>query len=49
MTLARSGLRRGPWLSGLMVAVAGAVWMIGRVVADVMTMAVDFLQAAGGV
>lgn len=27
-----SGNRRGPWLGGLIVAVVGAVWLIGQVI-----------------
>ncbi len=30
--------RRGPWLSGLIVALSGAVWMIGQVVGGVVSM-----------
>ena len=27
--------RRGPWLSGLIIALLGAVWLIGRVLGGV--------------
>lgn len=35
--------RRGPWLSGLIAAVIGAVWMIGQVVGGLGSMAADDL------
>jgi hypothetical protein len=30
--------RRGPWLSGLIVALLGAVWMIGQVLGGVVSL-----------
>ena len=37
--------RRGPWLSGLIVALLGAVWMTGQVIGGVIAMARDVLHA----
>jgi hypothetical protein len=39
--------RRWPWLSGLIVALIGAVWMIGQVVGGLGAMAGQLLPAAG--
>jgi hypothetical protein len=39
--------RRGPWLSGLIVALIGAVWMIGQVIAGgVVSMAGEVIDDA---
>ena len=40
--------RRGPWLSGLIVAVIGAVWMIGLVVGGLGSMAAGVARLSGG-
>lgn len=37
--------RRGPWLSGLAVAVIGAVWMAGQVIGGVIGMVTGILHA----
>lgn len=37
--------RRGPWLSGLIVAVVGAVWFIGQVMGGLVTMVTDAIPA----
>jgi hypothetical protein len=37
--------RRGPWLSGLIFALIGAVWMIGQVVGGVVSLITDALSA----
>lgn len=37
--------RRGPWLSGLMVALLGAVWMVGQVVGGVIGVVTGILHA----
>ena len=36
--------RRGPWLSGLIAAGIGAVWMIGQVIGGVVSMVTDTLS-----
>ena len=36
--------RRGPWLSGLIAALIGAVWMIGQVIGGVVSMIADTLS-----
>ena len=36
--------RRGPWLSGLIVALIGAVWMIGQVIGGFLTWVVDLIN-----
>jgi hypothetical protein len=36
--------RRGPWLSGLIVALIGAVWMSGQVIGGVVSMITDMLS-----
>ena len=36
--------RRGPWLSGLIAAGIGAVWMIGQVIGGVVSMITDTLS-----
>ncbi len=35
--------RRGPWLSGLIVALIGAVWMAGQVIAGAMGLLGDLM------
>lgn len=37
--------RRGPWLSGLLVALIGAVWMAGQVIGGVIGMVTGILHA----
>jgi hypothetical protein len=37
--------RRGPWLSGLAVALLGAVWIIGQVVSGIIGLLADLLSA----
>ena len=39
--------RRGPWLSGLVCAVIGSVWMIGQVIGGVVSMTGDVISDAG--
>ena len=36
--------RRGPWLSGLIAALLGAVWLIGQVVGGVVSLITDALS-----
>jgi hypothetical protein len=36
--------RRGPWLSGLIVALIGAVWMVGQVLGGVASLVADWLS-----
>jgi len=36
--------RRGPWLSGLIAALIGTVWMIGQVIGGVVSMITDALS-----
>lgn len=36
--------QRGPWLSGLIVALVGAVWMIGQVLGGVVSFLIHLLQ-----
>jgi len=36
--------RRGPWLSGLIAAGIGVVWMIGQVIGGVVSMTTDTLR-----
>ena len=36
--------RRGPWLSGLIVALVAAVWMVGQVIGGVVSMITDTLS-----
>jgi hypothetical protein len=38
--------RRGPWLSGLVCAVIGSVWMIGQVIGGVVSMTSDLVSDA---
>lgn len=38
--------RRGPWLSGLVWAVIGSVWMIGQVIGGVVSMTSDLISVA---
>jgi hypothetical protein len=35
--------RRGPWLSGLILALLGTVWMVGQVVGGLISMAGDLM------
>ena len=37
--------RRTPWLSGLIVAVIGSVWMIGQVLGGLVSLVGDLLSA----
>lgn len=37
--------RRGPWLSGLFVALIGSVWMAGQVIGGVIGMVAGILHA----
>ena len=37
--------RRGPWLSGLVIALIGAVWMVGQVIGGVIGMVTGILHA----
>ena len=36
--------RRGPWLSGLVVALAVTVWMVGQVIGGMLAMTGDMLS-----
>jgi hypothetical protein len=36
--------RRGPWLSGLILALAVTVWMVGQVMGGMLAMAGDMLS-----
>lgn len=36
--------RRGPWLSGLILALTVTVWMVGQVIGGTLTMAGDMLS-----
>ncbi|MCV7200590.1 hypothetical protein H7J71_01005 [Mycolicibacterium peregrinum] len=36
--------QRWPWLSGLLVALVGAVWMIGQVLGGVVSFLIHLLQ-----
>lgn len=38
--------RRGPWLSGLIFALIGAVWMIGQVIGGFLSWVVDLINPA---
>lgn len=40
----RTRNRRGPWLSGLIVALTGAVWMIGQVASGIIGLLADLLS-----
>ena len=42
-----SGQRRGPWLSGLIVALLGAVWLCAEVVAGVVQLVAAWLGGVG--
>lgn len=42
-TLTTRKTRRGPWLSGLIVALIGAVWMAGQVIAGVIGILGDLM------
>lgn len=35
--------RRGPWLSGLIIALIGAVWMVGQVIAGAIGLLGDLM------
>ena len=37
--------RRGPWLSGLLVALAVLVWMVGQVIGGMFAMTADMLAS----
>ncbi|ULN44746.1 hypothetical protein MI149_30085 (plasmid) [Mycolicibacterium crocinum] len=37
--------RRGPWLSGLLVALAVLVWMVGQVIGGMFAMTADMLSS----
>ncbi|WP_165763149.1 hypothetical protein [Mycolicibacterium conceptionense] len=37
--------RKGPWLSGLLIALLGAVWMIGQVAAGIVGLIANLLSA----
>jgi hypothetical protein len=37
--------RRAPWLSGLLVALAVLVWMVGQVIGGVFAMTADMLSS----
>ena len=37
--------RRGPWLSGLVIALIGAIWMVGQVIGGVIGMLTGILHA----
>jgi hypothetical protein len=39
--------RRWPWMSGLVCAVIGSVWMVGQVVGGVVSMTGDLISGAG--
>jgi len=36
-------MRRGPWLSGLIIAVLGAAWMVGLVLGGVVSLVAGLL------
>lgn len=36
--------RRGPWLSGMILALLGTVWMVGQVVGGALAMTGDLLS-----
>lgn len=38
-------LRRGPWLSGLLVALAVLVWMVGQVIGGMFAMAAHVISS----
>jgi hypothetical protein len=42
-----SGQRRGPWLSGLIVALLGAVWLCAQVVGGVVQLVAGWLAGVG--
>jgi hypothetical protein len=42
-----SGRRRGPWLSGLIVAFLGAVWLCMEVVGGVVQLVAGWLAGVG--
>jgi hypothetical protein len=42
-----SGRRRGPWLSGLIVALLGAVWMCSEVAGAVVQLVAGWLGGVG--
>ncbi|MBU8813184.1 MULTISPECIES: hypothetical protein [Mycolicibacterium] len=43
--MARKKARKGPWLSGLLIALLGAVWMIGQVAAGIVGLIANLLSA----
>lgn len=36
--------RRGPWLSGLIVALVATVWMVGQIIGGVVTLSSQMLS-----
>jgi hypothetical protein len=42
-----AGQRRGPWLSGLIVALAGALWLCAEVVGGVVQLVAGWLAPGG--
>ena len=40
--------RRGPWLSGLILALVSTVWMVGQVIGGLVTMATDWVSNPAG-
>lgn len=40
--------RRGPWLSGLLLALVATVWMVGQVIGGLVTMAGDIMPHPTG-
>jgi len=40
--------RRGPWLSGLTLALVATVWMVGQVLGGLVTMASDIVSNPTG-
>ena len=42
-----SGQRRGPWLSGLIVALLGAVWLCAEVVGGVVQLVAGWIGGVG--
>lgn len=43
--MASKKARKGPWLSGLLIALLGAVWMIGQVAAGIVGLIANLLSA----
>jgi hypothetical protein len=42
-----AGERRGPWLSGLIVALLGAMWLCAEVVGGVVQLVVGWIAGVG--